>query len=67
MSLLSQFNEEQIGDVEDETKSEIQAAMDELKQQSQIKAFGVLAVAFGSFVYLKLQYDVDPSSFVGSH
>mmetsp|Transcript_175 Transcript_175/g.261 ORF Transcript_175/g.261 Transcript_175/m.261 type:complete len:114 (+) Transcript_175:101-442(+) len=46
---------------------EIEAALKDFKQQSQIKAFGVLTVAFSSFVYLKLQYDADPSSFLGSH
>lgn len=49
------------------SEEEIEAALEQFKQQSQIKAFGVLAVAFSSFVYLKLQYDADPSSFLGSH
>lgn len=46
---------------------EIQKALDEFKQQSQIKAFSVLGVAFAGFVYLKLQYVADPSHFIGSH
>jgi hypothetical protein len=46
---------------------EIEAALKDFRQQSQIKAFGVLGVAFSSFVYLKLQYDADPTSFLGSH
>jgi len=49
------------------SEEEIQKALDEFKQQSQIKAFGILGVAFSSFVYLKLQYDADPSNFLGSH
>ena len=49
------------------SEEEIEAALKDFKQQSQIKAFGVLTVAFSSFVYLKLQYDADPSSFLGSH
>ena len=49
------------------SEEEIQAALDNFKLQSQIKAFVVLGVAFGTFVYLKLQYDADPSHFIGSH
>lgn len=49
------------------SEEEIEAALKDFRQQSQIKAFGVLSVAFSSFVYLKLQYDADPSSFLGSH
>ena len=45
----------------------VEAALAEFKQQSQIKAVAVLAIAFGTFVYLKLQYDADPSTFVGGH
>lgn len=49
------------------SEEEIQAALDNFKLQSQIKAFAVLGVAFVAFVYLKLQYDADPSHFIGSH
>mmetsp|Transcript_2372 Transcript_2372/g.3652 ORF Transcript_2372/g.3652 Transcript_2372/m.3652 type:complete len:108 (+) Transcript_2372:112-435(+) len=49
------------------SEEDIQAALSEFKQQSQIKAFAVLGVAFAGFVYLKLQYVADPSHFIGSH
>lgn len=49
------------------TDKEVMESLEKFRQQSQIKAFVILAVAFSSFVYLKLQYDADPSSFVGSH
>jgi hypothetical protein len=48
-------------------EEKIQASLAEFKQQSQIKAFAILGAAFGAFVYLKLQYDADPSTFVGGH
>ena len=48
-------------------EEKIQEALAEFKQQSQIKAIAVLGVAFSAFVYLKLQYDADPSQFVGGH
>jgi len=37
------------------------------KNQSQLKAFGVLAAGFGTFLYFKLQYDTDPSNFIGGN
>lgn len=51
-----------------EAKEEaIRAELEEFKQQSQIKALATVAVALGAFFYLKIQYDLDPSGFVGSH
>jgi hypothetical protein len=57
------------GDMKETTPSEKEMAesLEEFRQQSQIKAIAVLAVAFSAFVYLKLQYDADPSHFIGSH
>ena len=49
------------------SEKEVAESLEQFKQQSQIKALVVLAVAFSSFVYLKLQYDADPSNFIGSH
>lgn len=45
----------------------IRAELEDFKQQSQIKALATVAVALGAFFYLKIQYDIDPSKFVGSH
>jgi hypothetical protein len=63
----SLFDKPSLDDLnENSSEAEIQAALDEFKKQNQIKAFGFLVVFFSAFVYLKLQYDLDPSNFVGS-
>lgn len=63
----SLFDKPSLDDLnENSSEDEIQAALDEFKKQNQIKAFGFLVVFFSAFVYLKLQYDLDPSNFVGS-
>ena len=65
LELIGQASSEE--EIQAARELEIQKSLDEFKQQSQIKAFSVLGVAFAGFVYLKLQYVADPSHFIGSH
>ena len=48
-------------------KEVMESAISDVKVRGQIGAVGVLTIAFSAFVYLKLQYDADPSNFIGSH
>jgi len=45
----------------------MEKAVNDVKVRGQIGAIAVLVVTFSTFVYFKLQYDADPSNFIGSH
>ena len=57
-----------IGEAEKEGKGDkIAKELEEFKKQSQIKAFSVIGVSLATLFYLKIQFDSDPSNFIGGH